>query len=178
MLAAQVLGRCGTLPTHAPCSSPAGAQSQPPRRYLGDSTPRGQLLRLLAAEAAAAHKERSLRQSMGAPSAAGFDDVMAIVDGCLDSAGNSAAPSPSRIPRAAPAAQPAGRRARSPSRIPSPSKITSPQKSSRFASRLSLRHSGPSADENGGGSGPPSPAKAGQYARGNPMRGSIENRMI
>lgn len=77
------------------------------------ATPRTQLLRTLAAEAAVAQKERSLR-SMTAPS---YDDVMAAVDGAL-SATNSVAPS-SKIPKppavSGTAVRPAGRMS-SPSR--------------------------------------------------------------
>lgn len=143
------------------------------------TTPRGQLLRTLAAEAAAAQKQRSLRAThQTGPS---IDEVLAVVDGALSArgaaptAGGAPAPSPSRIPKpgyAVPvgSSQPvpaagASLYGRSPSKIP------------RLASsRLSMGRQ----DENSGGisgAGPPSPGKGklGAGGQANPLRSSVEN---
>jgi hypothetical protein len=63
-------------------------------RYF--NTPRGRLLLTLAAEAAAAQKERSLRETREAlPLPPTYSSVLGAVDAALQSAGTS----PSRIPR-------------------------------------------------------------------------------
>ena len=140
-------------------------------RYF--NTPRGRLLQMLAAEAAAAHKELSLRETReGLPPS--YSEVLGAVDAALL---HSAGSSPSRIPRqasghgggavdaAAAAMRPVAYR--SPSRIPRPAALGLPP--SPFAA----------GDENAG-SVPASPDKeqpaAGVAGRfGQALSSSIEN---
>jgi hypothetical protein len=125
-------------------------------RYL--NTPRGRLLQTLAAEAAHAQKERSLRDIKAAVPT--YSGVMGAVDAAL----RSAASSPTKIPLAA---CPSGG---IPAHYASPSKIPRP-------AALALCAGG-SDDENLGSSAPPSPAKEAPAAAprwGGALRASVEN---
>ncbi|KAL4459030.1 hypothetical protein ABPG75_013895 [Micractinium tetrahymenae] len=145
-----VSGPAESMATSATSSSIVSGPSGVAGRYL--NTPRGRLLQTLAAEAAQAQKERSLRQACEAvPLPPSYSAVMGHVEAALQhqqqQQGNhqqcSASSSPrSRIPRAAPApalmlrdghgsaAQPQYRGA-SPSKIPRPAPLALPAQGRR-----------------------------------------------
>lgn len=167
-------------PSVAPAVTATTTSTGGASRYF--NTPRGRLLQTLAAEAAAAQKERSLRETREAlPLPPTYSSVLGAVDAALQSAGTS----PSKIPRlpsarAGSAAHAATIEAaaaklraptsfnRSPSKIPRPAALGIPS---------APRH----ADENLG-SAPASPDKdlpaapAGSVGRfAGALRSSIEN---
>ena len=169
-------------PSVGPAATATTASTGGASRYF--NTPRGRLLQTLAAEAAAAQKERSLRETREAlPLPPTYSSVLGAVDAALQSAGTS----PSKIPRLPSSARGGGTahatamegavaaklRApasfnKSPSRIPRPAALGIPP---------APRH----ADENLG-SAPASPdkdlpaASAGSVGRfAGALRSSIEN---